>query len=126
MGLVTLDELEVNFAHGYRYPDSDTTLYSFGILDEQVVLHEHATIVESHLVPHYLAISTNSLLGRQLRQIAHVYHCMDIEKSDRIFIPNPNGKFTQQPVSFANSMFIHFIGILCSPDNVREILIQIV
>ena len=130
MGLVSLEELEVNFAHGCQFPDAledgaaGGVLYPFGILDEQLVHYEQPILVESHLHPHYLAISSNSHLARHLRQIAGVYNCVDIEKYDKIFLPNPNNKFTQHPMTLTKSLIIYFVGILCcSSDNLTRYLI---
>jgi hypothetical protein len=95
-------------------------------LDDQVVHFTHPTVVETHLVPKYLAISTNSLLGRHIRQIAHLYFCIDIEKSGKIFLPNPNGNYCNQKVTLTSSLLIHFVGVLCEADNSRQLLISII
>lgn len=131
MGLVGLEELEVNFAHGCRFPNVEeeccAILYPFGILDEQLVHYKQPILVESHILPHYLAISSNSHLARHLRQIASTYNCVDIEKYDKIFLPNPNGKFTQHPLTLTKSLMIYFVGILCSSDNTtRQLILKVV
>ena len=126
MAFVEFEELEVNFAHGCHFPESDTTLYPFGYLDDQLWNFTAPTLVESRIIPKYLAISTNSLLGRHLRQIANHYNCSDIEKGNKIFLPNPNNKYCYQQVSLASSLLIHFVGVLCASDNSRQLLITLI
>jgi hypothetical protein len=121
----TFDELNLNSGHSTYFQDSGSTLYYFGLLDEQIVKFEYPTIVESHIITHYLAISTNSVLGRSLRQIAASYNCVDIDKSGKVFLPNPNNIFTRQPISISKKLLLHFVGVLHKSDNTRHLIIQL-
>jgi hypothetical protein len=47
MGVVTFEELQVDFALYCEYSDSSTFLYPFGVLDEQVVCCKDPIIVQS-------------------------------------------------------------------------------
>ncbi len=77
MGIVDVSELHFNFAHPIPFSKTDSTFNSFGTLDEQIIHHTEGTTVEN-IIPGYLAISVNSTLGRDLRQIAHLYQWVDI------------------------------------------------
>lgn len=122
--LVSFEEIEANFAHGVLMPDSNSTLYPFGIHDEQLVHYTEEIVVEN-IIPGYLAISSNSKLARRLREIARIYNCVDIQKYDKIFLPNPNVHYFDQSIRVVNSLHLYFVGILCT-DNERELLIKIV
>ncbi len=124
MGIVDVSELHVNFAHPIPFPKTDSTFYPFGTLDEQIIHHTEGTIVEN-IIPGYLAISVNCKLGRDLRQIAHLYQCVDIQQYDKILIHNPNAQHCEQSLTLTHSLFIYFAGIYCTPAG-RYLIMKIV
>jgi hypothetical protein len=130
MGFVTLEEVEVNFTQGIHYPQHEEAIfYPFGVWDEQVVQYNEPTssplVVESDLIPGYLAISANCKLGRHLQHIANLYGCVDLRKFDKIFLPNPNNNFCQKPLSLVDTLCIYFVGIYCTP-TARIMLVKII
>ncbi len=125
MSIVTEEEeLQVNFAHAILFPESDCYLYPFGIFDEQIFQYTFDTLVEN-IIPGYLAISVNCALARILRKIARQYHCVDIQRYDKILLANPNHQHTNQSITMTNSLLVHFIGIYITPIS-RHLLLQII
>ena len=120
MSFVSIEELEVNFSHGTSFQDG--MLYPFGVCDEQVVLYTSPTIVEN-LFDGYATISSNSKLGRHLREIAKTYQCSDITDMGKIFIPCPSRQFPS--ISIVENLQIYFVGIL-STNQKKELLIKFV
>lgn len=125
MGFVTLEEVEVNFAHPIFMPQEDVILYPFGTWDEQIVSYCEPIVVETSLIPGYVAISANTHLARRLQSIAKHYHCEELRQFDKLFLPNPNLRFCDQPISLVTSMNIYFIGIYCTPLT-RTLLMKII
>ncbi len=136
MGFVALEEVEANFTQGIHYPpngdddddDESAIFYPFGLWDEQIVQYMDSTspmVVESALIPGYLAISSNCKLGRHLQYIANAYGCSDLRKFDKIFLPNPNNNCCEKPLCLVDSLCIYFVGIYCT-KKVRTLLLKIV